>query len=76
MVRCYTGTDDRVPVTMLANLGMLLDKIEHEIAARFATLVGCGPTASPEVRERIALTGDLGGKATTSAMGDAIAAAV
>jgi 3-isopropylmalate dehydrogenase len=28
------------------------------------------------IRERIALTGDLGGKATTSAMGDAIAAAV
>jgi isocitrate/isopropylmalate dehydrogenase len=35
-----------------------------------------GEAVERVIRERIALTGDLGGKATTRAMGDAIAAVV
>jgi hypothetical protein len=42
VVRCDTAANDRVPVTMFANLGMLLDKTEHELVARYAAIVGRG----------------------------------
>src|SRR2546429_8154904 len=36
MMRCDAAANDRVPMTMVANFGILFDKAAHEIAARLA----------------------------------------
>ena len=66
------------PYAMIVSGQMLMDwlgrKHGEPKAVEAARLMG--EAVERVIRERIALTGDLGGKATTSAMGDAIAAAV
>src|SRR5205085_2312361 len=42
VMRRDAAADDRVPMTMVANLGVLLDEAAHEIPARFTTIIfGC-----------------------------------
>ena len=66
------------PYAMIVSGQMLMDWLGRKHAepksVEAARLMG--QAVERVIRERIALTGDLGGKAATRAMGDAIAAAV
>ena len=66
------------PYAMIVSGQMLMDWLGRKHAEPKAVEAArlMGQAVERVIRERIALTGDLGGKATTRAMGDAIAALV
>jgi 3-isopropylmalate dehydrogenase len=66
------------PYAMIVSGQMLMDWLGRKHAEPKAVEAArlMGEAVERVIRERIALTGDLGGKAGTRAMGDAIAAAV
>ena len=66
------------PYAMIVSGQMLLDWLGRKHAEPKAVEAArlMGEAVERVIRERVALTGDLGGKATTRAMGDAVAAAV
>ncbi len=66
------------PYAMIVSGQMLMDWLGRKHAEPKAVEAArlMGQAVERVIRERTALTGDLGGKATTRAMGDAIAAAV
>src|SRR3954464_4560730 len=43
MMRSNTAADDRIPMPVAANLGMLFDEAEHEVAPRLLAFVFRGP---------------------------------
>src|SRR5438046_6479328 len=50
VMRCDPTANDRVPVTMIANLRMLLDKTPFEFAAGIAAIVGRWATTEGGLR--------------------------
>ena len=56
MMRSHASSDYRVPMTMAANLRMLLDGIAHEIAPQLATFVSCVATHRSRFRRCLIAT--------------------
>ena len=68
MMRRDAAADDRVPVTMVANLGILLDKAAHEIAALFAATHLPKSVGSGQLRMQLHRSaGELAGKRSPAA---------